>query len=566
MLDLKGPIFELSVFLIQLYTCLAITPDITPRPSRAPITVTIVVYGRVTEQGVTSLSIAEPPYELAVEKIRRDYGEYFTFDYVRTTASPCLFDLQPDAQNANDSLPWWYNRLFEPDRVLVFLTPGGSGLICDANDASMQSLAGNWNTIIFNTISGIEMKGRSAPFATSLSFTSVGGTKYIDLALTLIVYYQWKSVFIVWDESSAPAFRALANGLSTGLNRIGKGYFHKKRHIKSHSSFIYQPTLWEFGNVSRIMFYYGHAVWLRRILITAASLNMTDGQFVYIFTEMMSAPTLYGNLTWYNGDEDDEVARRAFQSLLILQPLDPPSQMSEQQPGQTGILAEFRRRSMLKYNASYAPGYDLINVLEDGYIAVLLLGQVLNETREDGQDLTDGRGLADRFLNRTFPTADFGDVFIDENGMRCNDYAVVHYNAIGESRQPFLVQYASTVNSLSPINGPIQWPGGDWPPLSQPRCGLLADACQEKRSVTSLAGVVIGSFSVMGVFAAVVVRVVRLNWSDSTLWWFIQHRELQNKTEDRKSVLPFSELLALAERLFNLPVASNLLIKWPTPY
>ncbi|OWA50330.1 hypothetical protein BV898_14851 [Hypsibius exemplaris] len=525
---------QFSISQFYGYSAVTLAENLQKRPNTLP-KVSIVVYGRVASQGATSLSITEPPYEVAFERIKGDLGDHFDLRYVQTSAFPCLSALPTNASNADD-LAWWYNQRQEADHTFVFITPGGSGLLCDANDASVHAMADNWNTLAFNTVSGLEIPARTAPFSTSLSLTSVGAAAYVSNALTLAARYQWESIFILLDESSVPAFRALALALDKGLRRmsLAKVQFYRIRSTPS-SRFHLKQTLWTFGNASRVMFYYGHATQLRLLLITAAAYNMIGEHYVYVATEMMPAPSLYGNLSWFNGDEDDEEARRAFQSLLILQPLDVASQQTNRTGSDKGeLLAEFRKRSQRKYNTTYAPGNDLATVLLDSYVAVLLIGQILHETLEERQDLSDGRRLADRFLNRTFHIADFGDVFVDEKGQRKDSHAVAYYDVVSDVRQIFLVEYASSPGAMSAVNGPIPWTRGAWPLISRPSCGYRGDTCPATGSPGLWTGATIGGCMGIGFCAVVLLRWIKHRISEMEPCWILQ-QHLRFRDENHPS-------------------------------
>ncbi|OWA50156.1 hypothetical protein BV898_14681 [Hypsibius exemplaris] len=72
---------------------------------------------------------------------------------------------------------------------------------------------------------------------------------------------------------------------------------------------------------------------------------MTDAHYVYVVTEVMSAPSTFGNLTWRQGNQSDQVARRAFQSVIVLQSVDETSSDITTQVTKKELAIEFRRRS-----------------------------------------------------------------------------------------------------------------------------------------------------------------------------------------------------------------------------
>ncbi|OQV11776.1 hypothetical protein BV898_13971, partial [Hypsibius exemplaris] len=227
-------------------------------------------------------------------------------------------------------------------------------------------------------------------------------------------------------------------------------------------------------------------------------------------------------------------ARSAFQSLLVLQQLDDAlQQRNSSQRFKSAMAVEFRRRSVAKYNSSYAPGNDLINLLLDGYIAIRLLGKVLNETWQEDGAFMEGRRLADRFLNRTFSLENIGDVYVDWNGIRKVSNAVMHYNALRDIREPFLVRYANTSmpQTLTPLNVDIAWLNIPWPPPWRPRCGYRGDSClSDSRSMFIESMIGISTIVVIG--AALAVKFWR--WFqhyrfEVEHWWILQPRDLRIK-------------------------------------
>ncbi|OWA49825.1 hypothetical protein BV898_14360 [Hypsibius exemplaris] len=454
------------------------------------INVSIVVFGRVAVKGVTSLSVTEPPYEVAYERIKQAYQDRFIIDYLQTRAPPCLSIIP--AEVPEECLPWWYYKLKALDHVIIFITPGNvfGTLSCGVNDTSLNLLAADWNALMVNTAAGIEISERST-FSTSLSFTSVAAWQYVDFTQILIAHLKWKSVFLVWDEPSVPVFESLAKGVMKALSQTGSRVASRLHTVNSSTTrFSFGPTLHFFGNISRVMFFYGHATQLRRLL----------------------------------------QAREAFQSLLVLQPFNEGRTGSNQLRGQRKVelAREFRRRSLLKYNASYAPGNDLIDILMDGYIAVSLIGQVLNETLSGGQDPSNGRGLADSFLNRTFHTAEFGDVYIDAKGQRKDGRAVAHYNVEQINRLPFLAQHASDSDVLSPLINLTDWPGAPWPPPSEPKCGYRGDSptCRTTGAAETFSGAVLASIALIGACASLVVRTIKQQRRRESEWWIVDTRNL----------------------------------------
>ncbi|OWA50154.1 hypothetical protein BV898_14679 [Hypsibius exemplaris] len=428
--------WSIVFFVVQDPCC---SNGFTTSPTTALPQITIVVFGQVTAQGTISLSVMEPPMEVAYEKIKSLYKDRFSIHYVRTLVPPCLSALQAN-EDPKNMLAWWFYQLQSPDHVVIFISPGWSP-ICPASDTSVSFLASNWNALLIYTTAAVEINDRSA-LSTLISAPSISIPQFIDLSVALIAHYNWTSIFALWDESSAPVFRSLFNGFQARLDRK---------------------------------------------------------------------------------------ARKAFQSVLLVQSAesndDETSNKTNSFASTKNLALEFRRRSLAKYNATYAPGNDWTTTILDSYTDVLLIGQVLNETWANGQNITNGRGLADRFLNRTFLTPESGSVLFDANGVRQALLTIAHYDAVHDIRQPFLVRSNSGRQFLRRIGKDIDWPGGQFPPPSVPVCGFRG-ICNVSTTTKIIAGSVTMILLVLLVAGAFWVRWFRQHIFEAENYWILQRSDL----------------------------------------
>ena len=96
-------------------------PDTTSTVvSRPRVDVTIVVFGQTTSRGFNSLSISEPPCEVAVDDLAKRYNQSFRFIYIPNDAHNCLLTTHTD----DDILAKYYYHLQAPGKVIILSTPG----------------------------------------------------------------------------------------------------------------------------------------------------------------------------------------------------------------------------------------------------------------------------------------------------------------------------------------------------------------------------------------------------------------------------------------------------------
>ncbi|OQV17065.1 hypothetical protein BV898_08782 [Hypsibius exemplaris] len=522
--------FIFALLTINLFASLPRTSTLVTGPAvtsrTQPVEVAILVFGRTTQvRSLASLSYAEPAIKLAVDKVSEIYNGTFKFIYTLTTAHSCLVTANMSAE----ILAEWYYRLWAPGRVMVLVTPGDPTSECWTDAQTVYRLAASWNTLIMNTGGGVDLVGKRSLLPTTFSTASANMPSFAAVALNLIKLYKWSSVFIVHDVSAnvALANKAAATQVFTALQTGAYGRVDSVlRNINSSGFVDYHALLTDFRSISRILFYYGRPVQLRELLITASSLKMTNGDFVYIGLQSMKAPSLYGNFTWRYGEDDDEIVQAAYRSVLMIEPLSatiPDGKKSANQYLLDQLELAFPRESALRHNLIYTNAKDLLPILLGSYTTILMICQVLLETWQDGNDLTNGSYLATRLLNRLF-TTEVGDVFINGDGIRVENLVVSYTAAQSELREPFLVQYGVSQTTLKQVGAMINWPGGGWPPPSVPLCGFRNEKLFCFASSSATTGIIVG-MALVALSGVMVILIAfrKLQSRKSQHWWIITH-------------------------------------------
>ncbi|XP_048755457.2 atrial natriuretic peptide receptor 1-like [Ostrea edulis] len=147
---------------------------------------------------------------------------------------------------------------------------------------------------------------------------------------------------------------------------------------------------------------------LRELMLTAHSIGMTNGEYVFLYFFAMNG-FINGEINWKMGDENDEIVRKAFQSLFLVGLFQ----------SETNEYAEFKfeltRRSLEMYNYTYGVKEDVNPHAFAFYVAFTLYGEAVKNIIRDGKDFRDGKEVTKRLWNRTF-NAVSGKLFVNTEG------------------------------------------------------------------------------------------------------------------------------------------------------
>ncbi|XP_055343306.1 uncharacterized protein LOC129591590 [Paramacrobiotus metropolitanus] len=281
--------------------------------------------------------------------------------------------------------------------------------------------------------------------------------------------------------------------------------------VDSSKSQSFATVLQEIKKTARIVMFFGHADILRNFMIQAAQNNMTDGDYVYItMTPYEYFTSLYGNVTWQNYDEWDEIAFAAYRSLLLVIPS--PSSPAARRTRES-LYPELIRRSKADYNYTYRQNDVPTPIAITQYACMRMLGMVINATlstlTSSDSIIPESGFMAKWFWNRTVETP-VGTISFDEVGERQIQLEVQQLNFSTGNFEPVMIQDAATF-WLKPIK-PVEWFSGEMP-LDMPECGFSGKTgpCAEssRRNIFEIVGGVL-------LFVAATVIVLRY-WPGSTL-------------------------------------------------
>ncbi|OQV17933.1 hypothetical protein BV898_08061 [Hypsibius exemplaris] len=506
------------------------------------VEVEVVAFGAVTgTRSRTSLAVLGPTYSLAVEDLQRKYNESLHFTYSEPGARTCLTVVSKSSEFLAD----YYYRQERPGKVFVFVHGGGEmpGFPCSNGDfptAAVLSLTSFWNSLTLNTITGIDLTRENLlpMLSTVLSLAQNPAEKHVNVIVSLLRQYAWKTIFIVHDkisgnpqdifvQSYGPMMKQVGLlMLAAPRNELGVPTFHEMRSNDDDSC---SDTLAKFQSVSRVMLF-GGSEGIRKLM------NMTDGSYVYITVDMWpEAPNQFWS-SWYRPDITDHTevsaATEAFRSVLTISRYYDGDFLKTNRS--MDLFREFRRRTNTMYNITadeFTPDpAPIIGNLIGSYNALMIVGETIQKAWEDGDDLTDGRGLRRRLLNRTIST-EFDRVYIDSYGQRIPDFSVSSFSPGSLDRTVFLL-YRGGSPFLEPlILRPVSWPG-IWPVPNEPVCGYRGDKCgiSQLSNLGGLAGGVVTSLLL--VMIAGCLLFVRYYLARIDCYWDFSQRRRQHRDRD----------------------------------
>nr|XP_046158349.1 atrial natriuretic peptide receptor 1-like [Oncorhynchus gorbuscha]XP_046158350.1 atrial natriuretic peptide receptor 1-like [Oncorhynchus gorbuscha] len=241
----------------------------------------------------------------------------------------------------------------------------------------------------------------------------------------------------------------------------------------------------------------------RQLMVHFRRAGLPQEEFVFFYIDMFGHSLDSQNAQpWARGDQDDLVAKEAFQSVKILTYREP------QNPEYKDFVRDLKTDAKRMFNFTVEDS--LMNIISGGfYDGLMLYTHALNETMTSPEDRPVGKTVTRRMWNRTYNGVT-GLVQIDENGDRETDFALWDMNDTNTSVFQIVLVYNGSQKKLRALPGmDIQWPGGA-APLDVPVCGFKNDnpACLA-RTITIHQMVTIVVFFIIIIILTITVFIYR---------------------------------------------------------
>ncbi|GIX94512.1 atrial natriuretic peptide receptor 1 [Caerostris darwini] len=285
---------------------------------------------------------------------------------------------------------------------------------------------------------------------------------------------------------------------------------------------------------SRVIVILGGDKDVREMMLIAKRLNMTSkGDYAFIYTELFQNEAK-GNHSWARGNESREdklKLKEAYEALLILSLNQPYSEEYK-------IFSDrVKELAATNYNFSYTE--DVVNYFTASFHdAVLMLCDVINETKSFGENPMNGTIITSKLKNKKFNGIS-GIVTINGKGDRIADYALLDQNDTVKGNFEVVLTYFGATKEYKEVSS-IHWPGGKIP-KDKPKCGFDGkDPACYKRGLRLLEmSLVITLFLlvVIIIIGVLTYRKIRLESKLANMSWRVRWDEITFLKDMRNSCM-----------------------------
>uniref|UniRef100_A0AAQ5YKF7 Guanylate cyclase n=1 Tax=Amphiprion ocellaris TaxID=80972 RepID=A0AAQ5YKF7_AMPOC len=304
------------------------------------------------------------------------------------------------------------------------------------------------------------------------SITNTGPThkKLGRFALRICEHFDWREhVILMFSDNKAddrPCYFAV-EGLYTELKSINISLVDRVFE-ENKPPINYSQILSDIQNDGRVMFVCCSPDVFRKLMIQFRRADLPHEQYVFFYIDVFAESLNSKNQQpWARGDEDDAIAKEAFQSVKILTYREP------QNPEYRQFVSHLKKDAKTMFN--YTIEDSLMNIIAGGfYDGVMLYAHALNETMSASDGRPKGEVVTRRMWNRTFHGVT-GLLHLDENGDRETDFALWDMMDTNSSTFQMVLMYNSSEEQLTSVPGTsLHWLGGVRPP-DVPVCGFKND-------------------------------------------------------------------------------------------
>uniref|UniRef100_A0A3P9I1J2 Guanylate cyclase n=1 Tax=Oryzias latipes TaxID=8090 RepID=A0A3P9I1J2_ORYLA len=309
------------------------------------------------------------------------------------------------------------------------------------------------------------------------TITNTGPThkKLGRFALRICEHFGWREyvtlMFSDNKEDDRPCYFAM-EGLYEELKSINIS-LQDSVFEENKPPINYSQILADIQNIGRVMFVCCSPDVFRRLMIEFWKADLPHEQYVFLYIDLF-AVSLSNKQPWARGDQDDAIAKDAFQSVKILSYREPQNQEYQQ------FVRDLKADAKTSFN--YSVQDSLMNIIAGGfYDGLMLYAHALNETALVPGARPPGKLISGKMWNRTFHGVT-GLLHLDVSGDRETDFALWDLVDTNSSSFQIVVVYNSFEEQVTAVPGTsVRWLGGARP-LDVPKCGFKNDnpACLTK--------------------------------------------------------------------------------------
>ncbi|GAV02532.1 hypothetical protein RvY_13082-4 [Ramazzottius varieornatus] len=158
-------------------------------------------------------------------------------------------------------------------------------------------------------------------------------------------------------------------------------------------------------------------------MLVASDLGFTAGEHVYLGVNLFPSTT-WGNFSYSTGDDRDDDARDAYQSLLLI------SLSVSQDTTYSNFVQQTKKLSAAKYGFVYAPNDEVDVITAHFYDSIIYYASMIRDLAEDDSPSFSGAALALLKQSFNFTSPINGPVTMSADGDRQSAYTIKNFNPI----------------------------------------------------------------------------------------------------------------------------------------
>ncbi|XP_055345446.1 uncharacterized protein LOC129593253 [Paramacrobiotus metropolitanus] len=262
---------------------------------RSELSVEVLSVVNVRPDGTMGrLALVGPAVDVAIEEINKRYSGQLSMrqTYLYNNGSASCSDLK--AVETQLLAAYFYSPQRQVANVTALIYPG-----CFDERTQMAWMT---NELDLLTVYGGAQNSTRLPQVIAAAYTNSG--PYGRLTLAMLKMYRWTDVYVIYDIALSQ-FATYAKASAALLAFYGVK--STLVPVMCHVNVTFTEVLRDFRSRSRVLIFSASLDHLRKLLIDASALNMTNGEYVYYTVNTGADIAIYGQLQWQKNDSNDEV-------------------------------------------------------------------------------------------------------------------------------------------------------------------------------------------------------------------------------------------------------------------
>ncbi|KAL5019919.1 hypothetical protein ScPMuIL_002811 [Solemya velum] len=406
--------------------------------------------------------------------------------------------------------------LYFRNNVDGFIGPG-----CGTALEACGRMCSDWHLPLITPVGTTSIVSDKRIYKT-LTRMSYNMDKFTKFYRQTLMHFNWTDVAIIYDEADFIG-QMFSESIDMAFSRPDSGInltmvpFNPRKGRDE-----WEHALIRASEVARVFLLKCFANFARDLLLTAQRLGKTNGEYVYIFLRIYDGDTS-GDIGWKRNDSFDDLARKAYESLFVIQCRIPPGEKF------SSYDTDVKERALRDYNYDWEgkPVNIFIVGTTDSFI---LYATAINDTINDGENPHDGRNVMKRMWNRHFEGI-AGTVLMDVNGDREVDVSLLDLTDPPDNTFKVLAHFIGEYGVFRTVPGvDIHWPNNHGPPVNRPRCGFRGESLECQTFDLPLVAVIGIAFGVVllviAIIGILIYRKMRLETELHSLWWKVKWEDV----------------------------------------